>query len=182
MLEILLPPAVYAALMQVLTGDFLSYTSSYRIHAAAYFLSFLLIPAAILRVRGERLANPTPKSFTFGIAAYAAVTPIMLRFAGRIGASSFDDLPFVAANVAAVDFYVFRVVQQRFGFAAGVLCWVIVHVPELLYLSKFDAPLAVLLMAATAFLMPAVYSKTGDFTGLAAGHVTLNVILFAARL
>ncbi len=182
MLEILLPPVVYAALMVALTGDFLSYTSSYRIHAAAYFLSFLLIPAAILKARGEKLANPTPKSFAFGIAAYAAVTPIMLKFANRIGASSFGDLPFVAANVATVDFYVFRVVQQRFGFTAGVLCWVIVHVPELLYLSKFDAPLAFFLIAATAFLMPAVYSKTRDFVGLAAGHVALNVILLAAKL
>jgi len=176
------PPTLYFALRAILEPEnVLNYRWS-EIHALIYFLSFLFFPAVYLYFRKEKIGLICgKKEFLLGLLAYLPFLPLfLLLFGAVIGASGkgfelLNTLILMCLNVSAVDFYVWRVWQANFNRFAGVVVWLIVHIPEATILAPYGVLKVLFFMLFSGIVFSWVYEKSGCVGGLMAGHSAINV-------
>ncbi|MEM0331286.1 MAG: hypothetical protein QXU17_02845 [Archaeoglobaceae archaeon] len=177
------PPAFYFATRVLLDPtNVFKYPGNYCVHAVLYFFSFLVFPAFYLRLKNQKIGLfCDKKAFLAGIFAYIPFLPFFLFLFGPVlgatgkGIELLILLILMCLNVSAVDFYVWRVWQANFNKFVGFAVWLIVHIPESIFLAQYGIPKVLFFMIITGVVFSVVYDKTKCVGGLMAGHIAINV-------
>ncbi|MDI9611374.1 MAG: hypothetical protein QFX36_08615 [Archaeoglobales archaeon] len=176
-------PSLYFIFKAILDfKNLLNYGANYELHAFLYFMSFLVFPAFYLRLKNQKLGLfCSKKSFLAGLFAYIPFLPLFLFLFGPVlgatgkGIELLILLILMCLNVSAVDFYVWRVWQANFNKFVGFAVWLIVHIPESIFLAQYGIPKVLFFMIITGVVFSVVYDKTKCVGGLMAGHIAINV-------
>lgn len=180
---ILFPPVLYFGLKMILDPlNVFKYGANYELHAILYFTSFLAFPALYLYHKKERLTIICDKKAFFAcLFAYLPFLPLFLLLFGPILGASGKGFELVkllilmCLNVSAVDFYVWRIWQGNLGKLAGIFAWLVVHIPESIFLAPYGIFKVIIFMFLSAVVFCEVYEKYRCVGGLMAGHVSINI-------
>ncbi len=179
-------PIAYVSLRAAISpGFWQNYLADYTTHSLLFFISFFVIPMALMRTPEGVYSGKV--QIAGGVAAYLILVPVFITlFDHALGPDDVSSVIWVAMNVVAVDFYVFRVWQYPFlvlgrlkASLVGTAVWFVVHIPEscVLIAHGFPAPQVFGFMVFSGALLSAVYSHSKDVLGLMLGHVALNLVL-----